>query len=91
MKPNGQVGIILVLIIETQFSSILKTGFIHSVLEEEIGLKNLLAGSSINFVNKVAAIKELEISKGIAGHAGNGTSGCFPTTVNPMKRRSISS
>ena len=61
--------------------------FIHSVLVEEIGLKNLLAGSSINFVNKVAAIKELKISKGIAGHAGNGTSGCFPTTVNPMKIR----
>ena len=64
--------------------------FIHSVLEEEIGLKKLLAGSSINFVSKVAAIKELKISKGIAGHAGNGTSGCFPTTVNPMKRRSNS-
>ena len=62
------------------------TEFIHSVLKAEIGLKNLLAGSSINFVNKVAAIKELNISKGIAGHAGNGTSGCFPTTVNPMKR-----
>ena len=60
--------------------------FIHSVLVEEIGLKNLLAGSSINLVSKVAAIKELEISKGIAGHAGNGTSGCFPTTVSPMKR-----
>ena len=65
----------------------LKIEFIHSVLKEEIGLKNLLAGSSINFVSKVAAIKELEISKGIAGHAGNGTSGCFPTTVNPMKIR----
>ena len=63
--------------------------FIHSVLEEEIGLKKLLAGSSINFVSKVAAIKELEISKGIAGHAGNGTSGCFPTTVNPMKKISV--
>ena len=62
---------------------------IHSILEAEIGLKNLLAGSSINFVSKVAAIKELEISKGIAGHAGNGTSGCFPTTVNPMKRISV--
>ena len=59
---------------------------IHSILEAEIGLKNLLAGSSINFVNKVAATKELEISKGIAGQAGNGTSGCFPTTVNPMER-----
>ena len=64
--------------------------FIHSVLVEEIGLKNLLAGSSINLVSKVAAIKELEISKGIAGHAGNGTSGCFPTTVNPMEIRSMS-
>ena len=63
------------------------TEFIHSVLKAEIGLKNLLAGSSINFVNKGAAIKELNISKGIAGHAGNGTSGCFPTTVNPMKIR----
>ena len=63
------------------------TEFNHSVLKAEIGLKNLLAGSSINFVNKVAAIKELNISKGIAGHAGNGTSGCFPTTVNPMKIR----
>ena len=94
MKANGQFGhvrIILVLIIEIQFLSILKTRFIHSVLEEELGLKNLLAGSSINFVNKVAAIKELEISKGIAGHAGNGTSGCFPTTVNPMKRKIMSS
>ena len=77
--------------IDAHFLKPKSTGFIHSVLEEEIGLKNLLAGSSINFVNKVAAIKELEISKGIAGHAGNGTSGCFPTTVNPMKRRSMSS
>ena len=89
MKTNGQVRIILVLIIEIQFLSILKTGLFHSVLEGEIGLKNLLAGSSINFVNKVAATKELEISKGIAGQAGNGTSGCFPTTVNPMKRISV--
>ena len=58
---------------------------IHSIL----GLKNLLVGSSINFVSKVADNKELEISKGIAGHTGNGTSGCFPTTVNPMKRISV--
>ena len=57
---------------------------IHSVLD--LGLKNLLVGSSINFVSKVADNKELEISKGIAGHTGNGTSGCFPTTVSPMER-----